>query len=31
LGSAENYTEMMSYNTCAIVNGLGGECEPFNP
>ena len=29
LGSAENYTEMMSYNTCAIVNGLGGECEPF--
>ena len=31
LGSADNYTEMMSYNTCAIVNGLGGECEPFNP
>ena len=30
LGSAENYTEMMSDNTCAIVNGLGGECEPFN-
>ncbi len=29
LGSADNYTEMMSYNTCAIVNGLGGECEPF--
>ena len=29
LGSAENYTEMMSHNTCAIVNGLGGECEPF--
>ena len=31
LGSAENYTEMMSHNTCAIVNGLGGECEPFEP
>ena len=29
LGEADNYTEMMSYNTCAIVNGLGGECEPF--
>ena len=29
LGSAENYTEMMSHNTCAIVNGLGGQCEPF--
>ena len=29
LGEAENYTEMMSHNTCAIVDGLGGECEPF--
>ena len=29
LGEAANYTEMMSHNTCAIVNGLGGECEPF--
>ena len=31
LGAAENYTEMMSHNTCAIVDGLGGECEPFKP
>ncbi|HEY9768232.1 MAG TPA: zinc ABC transporter substrate-binding protein [Coleofasciculaceae cyanobacterium] len=29
LGQAENYTEMMSHNTCAIVNGLGGKCKPF--
>ncbi len=29
LGEAENYREMMSHNTCAIVNGLGGECKPF--
>ncbi len=29
LGQAENYTEMMSHNTCAIVNGLGGKCQPF--
>ena len=29
LGAAANYREMMSHNTCAIVNGLGGECEPF--
>ena len=29
LGPADNYTEMMSHNTCAIVNGLGGQCEPF--
>ena len=29
LGETENYTEMMSHNTCAIVSGLGGECEPF--
>ena len=29
LGEAENYTQMMSHNTCAIVDGLGGECKPF--
>ena len=29
LGETENYIEMMSHNTCAIVNGLGGECQPF--
>ncbi len=29
LGETANYTEMMAHNTCAIVNGLGGECEPF--
>lgn len=29
LGQAENYTAMMSHNTCAIVNGLGGKCKPF--
>jgi manganese/iron transport system substrate-binding protein len=29
LGEAENFTAMISYNTCAIVNGLGGECKPF--
>ena len=29
LGTAANYSEMMSHNTCAIVNGLGGKCEPF--
>ncbi|MGF1589671.1 MAG: metal ABC transporter solute-binding protein, Zn/Mn family [Pleurocapsa sp.] len=29
LGQAENYTEMMTHNTCAIVNGLGGECKPL--
>ena len=29
LGEAKNYTEMMSHNTCAIVDGLGGECQPF--
>lgn len=23
------YIGMMSYNTCAIVNGLGGQCVPF--
>ncbi|MEL6580209.1 MAG: metal ABC transporter substrate-binding protein [Cyanobacteria bacterium J06621_12] len=31
LGQAENYTEMMSHNTCAIVDGLGGECQAFEP
>ena len=31
LGEAENYTEMMTHNTCTIVNGLGGTCEPFKP
>lgn len=30
LGGADNYIEMMSHNTCAIVNGLGGECRAFN-
>lgn len=29
LGETANYIEMMSHNTCAIVNGLGGECQPF--
>ena len=29
LGETENYIEMMSHNTCAIVNGLGGKCQPF--
>ena len=31
LGRVENYTQMMSHNTCAIVNGLGGKCSPFEP
>ena len=31
LGETANYIEMMSHNTCAIVNGLGGECQPFTP
>ncbi|MEO0844880.1 MAG: metal ABC transporter substrate-binding protein [Cyanobacteria bacterium J06648_1] len=31
LGAAGNYIEMMSHNTCTIVDGLGGECEPFEP
>ena len=30
LGAAENYLDMMSHNTCAIVDGLGGECKPFS-
>jgi ABC-type Zn uptake system ZnuABC Zn-binding protein ZnuA len=29
LGETANYIEMMSHNICAIVNGLGGECQPF--
>ncbi len=29
LGETNNYTEMMVSNTCTIVNGLGGECTPF--
>ncbi len=29
LGEVDNYSAMMSHNTCVIVNGLGGECKPF--
>ena len=29
LGEADNYIEMMTHNTCTIVNGLGGECQEF--
>ncbi|WP_319423302.1 metal ABC transporter substrate-binding protein [Pleurocapsa sp. FMAR1] len=29
LGGSNNYIEMMSHNTCAIVDGLGGKCQPF--
>lgn len=29
LGQAENYLEMMSLNTCIIVNGLEGKCNKF--
>jgi manganese/iron transport system substrate-binding protein len=29
LGEAKNYVEMMSHNTCAIVDGLGGKCQPY--
>jgi manganese/iron transport system substrate-binding protein len=29
LGEAENFTAMISHNTCAIVNGLDGKCKPF--
>ena len=25
-----SYQGMLEYNTCTIVEGLGGECEPFN-
>ena len=31
LGEAKSYIEMMSHNTCAIANGLGGECKAFTP
>ncbi|GAB4526910.1 MAG: hypothetical protein Tsb0014_07370 [Pleurocapsa sp.] len=27
LGTTENYIDMMTNNTCAIVNGLGGKCN----
>ena len=30
LGTAENYINMMSHNTCTIVDGLDGECKPFS-
>jgi manganese/iron transport system substrate-binding protein len=30
LGEARNYVEMMTHNTCAITNGLGGKCQPFD-
>ena len=30
LGSANSYSEMMTHNVCAIVDGLGGECQSFN-
>ena len=29
LGTTNSYAEMMAYNTCAIVDGLGGKCKPF--
>ena len=29
LGTTNSYVEMMAYNTCAIVDGLGGKCKPF--
>ena len=29
IGAADNYIQMMSHNTCAIVKGLEGECEQF--
>lgn len=28
LGEADNYVDMMTSNTCTIVNGLGGKCTP---
>jgi ABC-type Zn uptake system ZnuABC Zn-binding protein ZnuA len=31
LGEAKSYIEMMSHNTCAIANGLGGKCKAFSP
>lgn len=27
-GEADSYQKMMRYNTCVIVNGLGGNCQP---
>jgi manganese/iron transport system substrate-binding protein len=30
LGEAKSYIEMMSHNTCALANGLGGECKAFS-
>lgn len=27
LGTTDSYIEMMQHNTCAITNGLGGECQ----
>jgi manganese/iron transport system substrate-binding protein len=29
LGETETYTEMMTVNTCTIVDNLGGQCTPF--
>ena len=26
----DTYSKMMMHNTCAIVNGLGGKCQPMN-
>ncbi|MEN9518185.1 MAG: hypothetical protein RLZZ381_773 [Cyanobacteriota bacterium] len=31
IGEAKSYIEMMSHNTCAIANGLGGKCQAFSP
>jgi len=28
-GPAATYTTMLVYNTCTIVEGLGGQCQPF--
>ena len=30
LGNTGSYIEMMTHNTCAIVNGLGGKCQPLS-
>ncbi len=30
LGESDSYIDMMVSNTCTIVNGLGGNCSPFN-
>jgi manganese/iron transport system substrate-binding protein len=29
LGEADNYVDMMTSNTCTIVDGLGGKCTPL--